>query len=129
MIRTPCRPRPPRDYGRRSGDRGWCRPGSSWAQAARSCHCETDDQDIEEAEILVCRSTDPSWAVLFSLAAGLVIDVGSPLSHGAILARELGLPCVINTRHATTQIRTGDRIRADGANVTVTVLDRISAGI
>jgi phosphohistidine swiveling domain-containing protein len=90
---------------------------------------DPDDQDIEEDEILVCRSTDPSCAVLFSLAAGLVIDIGSPLSHGAILARELGLPCVINTRHATTQIRTGDRIRVDGINGIVTVLDRISAGI
>jgi pyruvate,water dikinase len=90
---------------------------------------DPDGQDIEEGEILVCRSTDPSWAVLFSLAAGLVIDIGSPLSHGAILARELGLPCVINTRHATTQIRTGDRIRVDGTNGTVTVLDRLSAGI
>jgi phosphohistidine swiveling domain-containing protein len=80
------------------------------------------DQDLADGEVLVCHATDPSWAATFTLAAGLVIDIGSALSHGAILARELGLPCVINTRTGTTRIRTGDRVRVDGTTGTVTVL-------
>jgi pyruvate,water dikinase len=54
------------------------------------------------------------------VAAGLAIDVGGPLSHGAIVARELGVPCVINTRVGTELLRTGDRVRLDGGAGTVT---------
>lgn len=71
--------------------------------------------DLEEGEILVCTMTDPGWAPLFSLAAGLVIDVGGPASHGAIVAREMGIPCVIGTGRGTTWLRTGDRVRLDGS--------------
>lgn len=71
--------------------------------------------DLEEGEILVCTMTDPGWAPLFSLAAGLVIDVGGPASHGAIVAREMGIPCVIGTGRGTTWLKTGDRVRIDGA--------------
>jgi pyruvate,water dikinase len=56
----------------------------------------------------------------FVIAAGLVIDVGGPLSHGAIVAREMGVPCVINTRLGTRALRTGDRVRVDGGAGTVT---------
>jgi pyruvate,water dikinase len=48
------------------------------------------------------------------LAAGVVIDIGGPLSHGAIVARELGIPCVINTGDGTRRLATGDRVRVDG---------------
>jgi phosphohistidine swiveling domain-containing protein len=70
--------------------------------------------DIEPGEILVCPTTDPSWAPAMLLAAALVIDIGGALSHGAIVARELGVPCVINTGTGTTALRTGDHVKVDG---------------
>lgn len=76
--------------------------------------------DLEEGEILVCRTTDPGWAPLFSLAAGLVIDIGGPASHGAIVAREMGIPCVIGTGHGTSWLRTGDLVTVDGSAGRVT---------
>lgn len=79
-------------------------------------------EDLEVDEILVCETTDPSWASFFVVAAAVVIDVGGPLSHGAIVARELGIPCVINTRTGTRRIRTGQRLRVDGIAGTVEVL-------
>lgn len=82
-----------------------------------------DCDQLEPDEILVCRTTDPSWAAAFHLAAGVVIDIGSTSSHGAIVAREMGLPCVIGTGNGTAVLRTGDLVRVDGAAGTVTVLD------
>jgi pyruvate,water dikinase len=83
-----------------------------------------DPDDLADGDILVCRTTDPSWASLFFLVSACVIDIGGAMSHGAIVARELGLPCVINTRVGTRDLRTGDRIRVDGAAGTVTILSR-----
>jgi pyruvate,water dikinase len=79
-------------------------------------------EDLDVDEILVCETTDPSWASFFVVASAVVIDVGGPLSHGAIVARELGIPCVINTRTGTRQIRSGQRVRVDGTAGTVEVL-------
>lgn len=80
--------------------------------------------ELEDGEILVCNTTDPGWASYFFIASGLVIDIGGPLSHGAIIARELGLPCVINARNATQRLHTGDLVRIDGTLGTVEVLER-----
>jgi pyruvate,water dikinase len=82
------------------------------------------DDDIEPGEILVCETTDPSWASWFVLASALVIDVGGVMSHGAIVAREMGVPCVINTRNGTRRLTTGDLVRVDGDAGTVVVLER-----
>lgn len=79
-------------------------------------------EPLQPGEILVCETTDPSWTSLFLVAAGLVIDVGGALSHGAILARELGVPCVINSRIGTQVLRTGDLLRVDGDAGRVEVL-------
>jgi pyruvate,water dikinase len=57
------------------------------------------------------------------LSAGLVVDIGGPMSHAAMVARELGIPCVVNTRDGTRTLRTGDRVRVDGAAGTVRVLE------
>jgi phosphohistidine swiveling domain-containing protein len=75
--------------------------------------------DFEPGDVLVCRITDPSWAPLLSVAAAVVIDIGGSLSHGAIVARELGIPCVINTVDGTRKLRTGDKVTVDGAAGTV----------
>lgn len=90
--------------------------------AARVLDTADGIDDLEEGEILVCRTTDPSWGAAFFLVAGVVIDIGGPASHGAIIAREMGLPCVINTVNGTRVLRTGDRLRVDGTRGIVTVL-------
>jgi phosphohistidine swiveling domain-containing protein len=82
------------------------------------------EDPLDPGEILVCRSTDPSWVGHFLLASALVIDLGGPLSHGAIVARELGVPCVVETGAGTTMVRTGDLVRVDGGAGTVEVLER-----
>jgi len=80
-------------------------------------------EELEPGEILVCEVTDPSWCALFPLVAGMVVDIGGPLSHAAIVAREMGIPCVVNTGEAVTRISTGMRIRLDATNGVVVVLD------
>lgn len=80
------------------------------------------DGPVGQDEVLVARTTDPSWVALFLTAGALVIDVGGPLSHGAIVARELGVPCVIGTGDGTRRVRTGDRLRVDGNAGTVEIL-------
>ncbi|HEV7686239.1 MAG TPA: PEP-utilizing enzyme, partial [Acidimicrobiia bacterium] len=84
--------------------------------------------DLEPGEILVCRSTDPGWVALFHLAGGVVVDTGGQMSHGAIVARELGLPCVTGTGDGTRRLRTGDLIRVDGAAGRVELLERVPVG-
>ena len=81
-------------------------------------------EPLAPGEILVCAATDPSWVGHFLVAAALVIDVGGPMSHGAIVARELGVPCVINTVVGTQQLQSGDTVRIDGTAGTVEVLAR-----
>lgn len=82
------------------------------------------DDEIEPGEILVCETTDPSWASWFLLASALVIDIGGVMSHGALVAREMGVPCVINTRNGTRRIKTGDLLSVDGDTGIVKVLER-----
>ena len=82
---------------------------------------------IEPGEILVAPVTDVAWTPLFSQAAGLVVEVGGLLSHGSIVAREYGVPAVVGVSGATKTIRTGDRIRLDGARGQVFKLDAEAA--
>jgi phosphohistidine swiveling domain-containing protein len=77
--------------------------------------------DLDDGDILVCVTTDPSWTPLFMVASALVIDTGGAMSHGAIVARELGVPCVINTGTGTRDIPDGATITVDGRSGTVTV--------
>jgi pyruvate,water dikinase len=65
-------------------------------------------------EILVTRQTDPGWAAVFFMVKGLVIERGGMLSHGAIIAREYGIPAVVGVEGATRRIRTGEQVRVDG---------------
>ncbi|MFF2847651.1 PEP/pyruvate-binding domain-containing protein [Streptomyces sp. NPDC058001] len=82
------------------------------------------DAHVEEGEILFARDTDPAWASLMFLSSALVADIGGVMSHTAVVARELGIPCVVNTKVATRHVRTGDRVRIDGAAGTVEILER-----
>ncbi|MGH2721904.1 MAG: PEP-utilizing enzyme, partial [Actinomycetota bacterium] len=75
---------------------------------------------IEPGEILVAPSTDPGWTPLFLTAGGLVMEMGGPMSHGAVVAREYGIPAVVGVAGATERIATGQRITVDGSNGTVT---------
>jgi pyruvate,water dikinase len=77
---------------------------------------------IRSGEILVTHSTNPAWAPLLLNAGGLVTNVGGLLSHGAILAREYGLPAVLNVRGATELITSGEWIEIDGGRGTVNIL-------
>jgi phosphohistidine swiveling domain-containing protein len=79
---------------------------------------------FEPGDILICEFTDPSWAMLMSLAAALVIDIGGPMSHGAIVARELGIPTVISTVDGTRRLRSGDRVRVDAGAGVVELIER-----
>jgi phosphohistidine swiveling domain-containing protein len=81
----------------------------------------TDDLPSEPF-ILVCPSTDPAWVPLFVQARGLVMEIGGVLSHGAIVAREFGLPAVAGLPNVQRRLRTGQRLRVDGGNGSVTVL-------
>lgn len=75
---------------------------------------------LEAGEILIAPITDVGWTPYFSLIAGLATDVGSAVSHGAVVAREYGLPAVVNLRVATTSIQTGDMVTLDGDRGTLT---------
>jgi pyruvate,water dikinase len=75
-----------------------------------------------EPYVLVCPSTDPAWVPLFVQARGLVMEIGGVLSHGAIVAREYGLPAVSGLPNVQRQLRSGQRLRVDGGSGTVTVL-------
>jgi phosphohistidine swiveling domain-containing protein len=70
---------------------------------------------LEPGEILVVPSTDPGWTPLFLTAGGLVMEMGGPNSHGAVVAREYGIPAVVGVADATTRIRTGQQVTVDGA--------------
>ncbi len=72
------------------------------------------DTTIKPGEILVAPYTDVGWTPLFLTAAGVVMSLGGPLSHSCIVAREYGLPAVVNAKHAVEVIETGDRVTVDG---------------
>jgi pyruvate,water dikinase len=81
------------------------------------------DASIEPGEILVAPVTDAGWTPLFIAAAGVVVDVGGTLSHGSTVAREYGLPAVVNVKVGTRVIRTGQTITVDGTQGVVVLED------
>jgi len=76
---------------------------------------------LEPGEILVAPSTDPGWTPLFLTAGGLVMEMGGMMSHGAVVAREYGIPAVVGVAGATAHIITGQRITVDGSAGTITL--------
>jgi phosphohistidine swiveling domain-containing protein len=79
--------------------------------------------EVRAGEILVCTITSPAWAPMFSKIKATVTDIGGSMSHAAIVSREYGLPAVVGTGTATSRIKTGQRLRVDGSNGQVTILD------
>jgi phosphoenolpyruvate synthase/pyruvate phosphate dikinase len=82
--------------------------------------------DLEPGDILVTAYTDPSWTPLFVAIKGLVTEVGGLMTHGAVIAREYGLPAVVGVEHATRRIRDGQRIRVHGTDGYVEILPQVS---
>ncbi len=80
------------------------------------------EADLEPGDILVTAYTDPSWTPLFIAIKGLVTEVGGLMTHGAVIAREYGLPAVVGVEHATRLIRDGQRIRVHGTDGYVEIL-------
>jgi pyruvate,water dikinase len=78
---------------------------------------------MDKGDILVTPYTDPGWTPLFPLAAGLVTEVGGLMTHGAVVAREYGIPAVVGLDNATSKIRDGQRIRVDGTQGFVEILE------
>lgn len=89
---------------------------------ARVVHDPTEET-IETGEILIAPSSDPGWTPLFLNAAGIVVEVGGRLSHGALVAREYGLPAVVSVPKATRRIETGQRVRIDGTQGIVEIVE------
>jgi pyruvate,water dikinase len=80
------------------------------------------ETNVEPGEILVVTAADVGWTPLFVTAGGLVSELGGPLSHACIVAREYGLPAVVSVRSATRALKTGDLVRLDGSAGTVELL-------
>ncbi|MBC1307454.1 phosphoenolpyruvate synthase [Listeria booriae] len=80
------------------------------------------DANLEEGDILITPFTDPSWTPLFVSIKGLVTEVGGLMTHGAVIAREYGLPAVIGVENATTRIQDGDHIRVNGTEGYIEIL-------
>jgi pyruvate,water dikinase len=90
---------------------------------ARVLHGPEDFSALQPGDVLVAGITTPAWTPLFALASAVVTDVGGPLSHSSIVAREYGIPAVLGTGAATRRIRSGQTIRVNGDAGTVTLLD------
>lgn len=90
----------------------------------RVAHSVVEARHLQPGEILVAPVTDVGWTPYFAVISALVTDIGSSVSHGAVVAREYGLPCVVNTLVASRILRTGDRVRVDGDRGLVTLLDQ-----
>ncbi|WP_067502510.1 PEP-utilizing enzyme [Nocardia puris] len=80
------------------------------------------DDDIEPGDVLVASVTDTGHTAMFAYAAAVVTDIGGSASHAAIVAREFGIPCVVDTKTASARLRDGQKVRVDGAAGTVTLL-------
>jgi pyruvate,water dikinase len=92
---------------------------------ARACvlHGPEDFDQMKPGNVLVAATTTPAWTPLFAMASAVVTDIGGPLSHGSIVAREYGIPAVMGTGVATRRIRTGQMVTVDGSLGTVTLVN------
>jgi pyruvate,water dikinase len=96
-------------------------PGS--AQGRVRVVLDPREARLQPGEILVCPGTDPSWTPLFLTAGGLVMETGGMMTHGAVVAREYGIPAIVGVDRATQRLHTGELIRIDGSSGEIMVLD------
>ena len=80
---------------------------------------QKDADQIKQGDILICKYTDVGWSPYFSLINGLVTELGGLLSHGAVVARECGIPCIVNMSNVTAVIKTGDMVELNGTSGTL----------
>ncbi len=101
-------------------------PGSAGVAQGRVrvLNAPEEGGQLQPGEILVAVTTNVGWTPLFPRLAAVVTDVGAPLSHAAIVARELGIPAVVGCFNATSLLHTGDLVRVDGARGAVEILER-----
>jgi pyruvate,water dikinase len=104
--------------GGQEGDRLTGVGASSGQVTGSACvlHGPEDFDQMQPGGILVAKQTTPAWTPLFAMAGGVVTDIGGPLSHGSIVAREYGIPAVLGTGVATHRIRSGQEITVDGTS-------------
>jgi pyruvate,water dikinase len=109
--------------GGQDGDRlqGVGASGGQVTGVARVLHGPEDFDQMQQGDILVAKLTTPAWTPLFAMAGGVVTDIGGPLSHGSIVAREYGIPAVLGTGVATKRIRSGQVVTVDGTSGLVTM--------
>jgi len=99
---------------------------SSGRYTGRVCVLSSPEQsdDLRAGDVLVTRSTDPGWTPLFSVAGAVVMEMGSMLSHGAVVAREYGLPAVVNVEGVTKKLSNGEIITVDGSRGVILICSR-----
>jgi pyruvate,water dikinase len=89
----------------------------------RSLKSPEEGHLLQTGEILLTKSTNVGWTLLFPKVSAIITDIGAPLSHAAIVARELGIPAVVGCKNATMKLKTGMRVRLDGENGTIHILN------
>lgn len=87
----------------------------------RIVYSADDANQLQKGEIMVARFTDIGWTPYYSIVNGLITEIGSSLSHGAVVAREYGLPAIVNVKGATKRLKNGDRIHMNATKGTVTI--------
>ncbi len=99
-------------------------PVSAGIVEGRACvaHTPADAANLQEGDILIAPITDIGWTPYFRLISGLATDIGSSVSHGAVIAREYGLPALVNTGNGTQAIKSGDIIRLDAIDGYIEIL-------
>jgi pyruvate,water dikinase len=91
---------------------------------ARVLHGPEDFGQMRPGDVLVAGTTTPAWTPLFAMASAVVTDIGGPLSHGSIVAREYGIPAVMGTGVATRRIQSGQMVTVDGEAGTVELVQK-----
>ena len=81
--------------------------------------------EVEDGDIVVAKSTDPSWVMVFPLLKGLIVEKGSLLSHSAIISREMNIPAIVGVQGAVTALKTGDFVQFDGSTGIIKKLDEV----
>ncbi len=109
------------------GDRleGWAASPGVTRGRVRLLSTLADGAKLEAGDVLVARSTDPSWTPLFLIAGAIVLEEGGPLSHAAIVAREFGLPAVLNVKGAMRSLEEGAEVEVNGTAGAVTLVDEL----